>query len=169
METLKDNNLYLRILKFWEKNQKWFAYPELQQELQLEDWEDDIIKVYLYNAVLNNRERNEGLHETMFIKININSQRWVKWTSPVIIIDPSETEKINESLANNHFIIKYDAYFNYVDYLELKKAIENSNEANTHAKWAKNLALWAIWIAIITWLFQISEDSLLLEFLCNLF
>lgn len=70
----------------------------------------------------------------------------------------SEEQRINYAISNAQFTLKYDAYFNYIDYLELQKAIENSNEANKHAKEAKNLALWAIWMAVIVGTIQIIID-----------
>jgi len=48
---------------------------------------------------------------------------------------------MNESIRNSHFILKYDAYFNYIDYLELQKAIENSKEASSQARLAMYIAV----------------------------
>lgn len=70
----------------------------------------------------------------------------------------SDLERITTIVKKATFIIKYDAFFNYIDYLELQKAIENSNEANKHAEEAKNLALWAIWMAVIVGIIQIIID-----------
>lgn len=156
MEKINENNLYLKILKFWEKHPKWFTYDELRKSISLESWQDDMVRRYFYNAALNNKERNSVLHETMFIKIDIDMiSDWIKSSHiPMHPDGDSENEKINREIWNSRFILKYDAYFNYIDYLELQKAIENSNEANEHAKNAKNLALWAIWIAIATWIMQ---------------
>ncbi len=157
METLKENNLYLRVLKFWESHPKWFSYAELTAVVKPKEWEDNIIKRYMHNAILNWKIGNNVLHESVFLESRITdipNNDYVQNVATDTGMFSSELTRINSALNNAIFILKYDAYFNYIDYLELQKAIENSNEANTHAKWAKNLALWAIWIAIITWIIQ---------------
>ncbi len=156
MEKLNKNNLYLRILEFWEAHPKWFTYSELKKNTTLQNWEDDVIRRYLYNAVLNNNESNKVLHETIFLKINIShNQPWQTVETTKLIL-PSEEEKMNESIRNSHFILKYDAYFNYIDYLELQKAIENSKEASSQARLAMYIAVWLWLIQIIVWIIQIS-------------
>ncbi len=173
MEKIKESNLYLRILEFWEAYPKGFSYNLLKRAIRPNDWENTIIKRYLYNAVLNKNSLNKILHETIFIEVTIDSNIPNPLTDihdiPLFKRELSEEQIIDKAIWENEFILKYDAYFNYIDYLELRKAIENSNEANNHAKEAKLYAIWSIIIAIITGAFQISSDSFLLKWMCNFF
>lgn len=166
MNKIKENNLYLRILKFWEAHPKGFTYEDINKAINPQPWENKIIKRYLYNAVLNNSPANKVTHETIFIEVKIDSSIPDKWKIhyiPETIEEKlSEEDIINKNIWKNEFILKYDAYFNYIDYKELTEALKSSREA-------KIIAIISIIIAIITWLFQISKDSWLLNFLCNLF
>ena len=160
MDKIKENNLYLRILKFWEEHTEWFTYKQIKERLKLQDWENQIIEEYLINAL-----KNSKYYDTIY---------WGNYKDSVFFMIECEipqfsSHSLEHDIDRAKFIIKYDAYFNYIDYLELQKAIENSKEANNHAKNAKRLALISIWIAIITWAFQISKDSWLVNFFCNLF
>jgi hypothetical protein len=173
MEKLKETNLYLRILKFWESHPKWFSYKDLVNSTKPSNWEDIIIKRNMYNAILNRRPSSKIAHETIFLEVKIDTvpeDQYLPLTPVLSFGKPSEETIINDAINRTIFVLKYDAYFNYIDYLELQKAIENSNEANNHAKNAKILAIISIWIAIITWLFQINiSESSFWKFLCNLF
>lgn len=51
-----------------------------------------------------------------------------------------EKDKDLEKIENHKFVLKYDAYFNYIDYLELQAAKQASIEASKNAKYA----LWAV-------------------------
>jgi hypothetical protein len=151
MNKIKEENLYLRVLKFWETYPKGFSYNLLKRVVRPNEWENDIIKRYLYNAVLNNNSWNKVLHETIFIEARINSSIPNPLGDSFISMPLetlSEEQIINNAIWENEFILKYDAYFNYIDYLELQKAIENSKEASSQAKLA-------MYIAISLWIIQI--------------
>jgi hypothetical protein len=123
----------------------------LKRVVRPNEWENDIIKRYLYNAVLNNNSWNKVLHETIFIEARINSSIPNPLGDSFISMPLetlSEEQIINNAIWENEFILKYDAYFNYIDYLELQKAIENSKEASSQAKLA-------MYIAISLWIIQI--------------
>ncbi len=160
MKDLNENNFYIQVLEFGEKYPEWFTYNELKEYLQIRDndYKDKIIKSYLFNALTSGA---------------VNESIWV-WNGHGYITDTVVTpvmdsmffviEKSTDvtNLENHKFILKYDAYFNYIDYRELKEALKSSKDA-------KIIAIISIIIAIITWLFQISKDSFLLNFICNLF
>jgi hypothetical protein len=155
MKNIQEDNLYLKVLEFWVYHPKWFTYTELSTKVDLQNWEDTVIKRYLYNAVLNNHENNKVLHETIFLKINIDTIKGFLWITQVTILDTSEESRISETILSSHFILKYDAYFNYIDYLELQKAIKNSKEASSHARLAMYIAVGLWIIQIIVWIIQI--------------
>ncbi len=149
MSDINENNLYIRVMKFWEEHPEWFTFRQLQSELNFTSNERKIIEEYISNALMSWR-----------------NLWWNMWTQPVYDSIFVLVDRNDNSTENALIILKYDAYFNYIDYLELQKAIENSREANEHAKWAKNLALWAIWFAIITGILQFNaDDSTLWQFI----
>ena len=160
MKELKKNNLYLKVLKFWESHPGWFTYEKLKLWVKLEEWETNIILRYLYNAVLNNEPRNQTLHETIFLEIRIDpipEGMSLKWISTPTILNESEKQKIETAIQDTVFTLKYDAYFNYIDYLELQKAIENSKQASSHAKIAIWIATILGFIQILIWIIQINS------------
>ncbi len=60
-----------------------------------------------------------------------------------------------ERIENHKFILKYDAYFNYIDYLELQAAKKSSIEANKNAKYALWAVVFTTLVSIILTIFQI--------------
>lgn len=135
MQKINENNLYLRILKFWEAHPKGFTYYEIKAWLSLEEWEDNFIQQNLINSLESWRISSYGINpnlETIFVPL------------------------VKGNMTESKFILKYDAYFNYIDYLELQKAIENSKEASSQARLAIYIAVWLWLIQIIVWIIQIS-------------
>ena len=125
MNSINKDNLYIKIAEFGKNNSRGFKKSQLIKALKLSagDWEIRIIDEYINNAVSNNtlaiygggsRGTISGL-DTMFFAIERGH-------------DPT-------------LIIKYDAFFNYVNYLEYEYALESSKEAS-------KLARWSIWISV---------------------
>lgn len=130
MEKLNENNLYIRVLKFGENHPEWFTLRQLQSELHFTTNERRIIEEYITNTLLSWR-----------------NLWWNMWTQPVYDSIFVLVDRGDNSTENALITLKYDAYFNYIDFRELQEAMKNSKEA-------KNLALWAIGIAVITWIIQ---------------
>jgi hypothetical protein len=146
MNKIKENNLYLRILKFWEAHPEWFTYKQIESVLSPKDWEDRIIQEYLLNAV-----KNSKFFDSIY---------WGNYKDTVFFMLERQDDIRNradpiEYLSKSTFIIKYDAFFNYIDYLELQKAIENSKQASIQAKIAIYVAVGLWVIQIIVWIIQI--------------
>ena len=156
MEKTEEENIYIRILKFWKEHPKGFSYNELTNIVKPNEWENNLIQKYMYHAVLNSKKHNTVLHETIFLESRISkASNKQYWNSDLKMLNEdfwSEAEDINYAISDAQFSLKYDAYFNYIDYLELQKAIDNSKQASKQAKIAIYVAVWLgliqIWIQI---------------------
>lgn len=134
MEKLNNLNLYIKILEFGHARIEGFTYNEIIESLQIiqDSWEDKIIKSYIFNAL----HSGEIID---FISPNSGHNSAIRPTmdSIFIVIEKGKDIEKNE---NHKLVLKYDAYFNYIDYLELQAAKQSSVEANKNAKYA----LWAV-------------------------
>jgi hypothetical protein len=151
---INENNLYVRICEFGNKFPEGFTYQAIQKGLNIteDDWESKIIKDYMLNALRSGRldysiKPGSGSHD--FVNPSLDSMFFVI------------ARVKNESDVNEHtFILKYDSFFNYVDYLELKAAFESAEEAKKQANNAlvvsSILALASIFISIYSIYFQIN-------------
>lgn len=108
----ESKNLYIRIAKFAANSHEGFSATELKDALNLNEWEVRIVDEYIRNALMNGNYNGAeiGMQSTL--------------DTMFFAIERGETAK---------FIIKYDAYFNYMDYLELQAAKQTSIDANKNA------------------------------------
>ena len=128
-----NNNTYIKIFEFGEKNLKGFNYKKINDEIEnLEDWEKEIIKENIDNAYYN---RNY-----------IGAPGYSKKESFFYCIKFSGAKSYDDE--RNKFMLNSESYFNYLDYLELK-------EARLTAKQALITSIIAIGIAIITFISSI--------------
>jgi hypothetical protein len=99
-------NFYIKLLRYGYKNPQGFSYKEIIEDnpLKLNNEEKEIIKIYLQVAYNNNYR---GLNNETPFKVFKES---------------SDTRQCT-------YIISYEAFFNYIDYLELKIAKKMSKEA----------------------------------------
>lgn len=137
MTTKIDSSLYIKISKFALNHPDGFSYPELKEGISVIDgsWEDKIIKSYIYNA-LKSGETNNLLGPYTGHSYNIETIVTPALDSIFFIIE--KRDHLNEC----RFILKYDAYFNYVDYLEYREALKASESA-------KHVAYWSIGISVV--------------------
>jgi hypothetical protein len=143
------NNFYLKIAEFGYDHSDGFTEEELKEYLrkyfEWNEYKEKIIRDTLMDAVRNGAEshnRDDGINpsrDTMFV-----------------FMGARDVDGINTSI----FTLTYDAFFNYVDYLEFQEAIKSSETAKKHALWAiaisAFLALTSICIQIYN---PISLDS----------
>lgn len=108
-------DLFIKILEFGEKNSDGFNADSVlnNAQLNLNDWENEIINQYFINAFLNTRKYQAGGYpklETLFILIDgdINQQH----TDPKC-----------------KYVINLNARFKYIDYKELIAAKKTSRDA----------------------------------------
>jgi len=124
-------NLYIKIMEFGDKHQQGFIYQDLKDALELEPWEDKIVQEYMNNAIKNGKGRphwNGIIGSGGFIEPDIETIFFV--------ID------MMGGINDSKFVIKYDAYFSYINYLELQEMKKSS-------KWAMRTAVVSIFIGII--------------------
>jgi hypothetical protein len=152
---INENNLYVRICKFGNEFPKGFTYEQIKTGLEIgeDDWESKIIKDYMLNAL------RSGQLDTL---ITVGGCDYVVNPSLDSMFFAIARVK-NESDVNGHtFILKYDSFFNYVDYLELKAAFASSETAKKQARYAlivsASLALASIVISIFSICVQIKGD-----------
>jgi len=152
---INKNNLYIRICKFGNEFPKGFTYEQIKTGLQIDedDWESKIIKDYMLNAL------RSGRLDTIITGVKSNSVVNPSLESMFFVIEKVK----NENEVDGHtFILKYDSFFNYVDYLELKAAFASSETAKKQASSAlcvsASLALASIIISILSICVQIKGD-----------
>jgi hypothetical protein len=126
---INENNLYIRICKFGNEFPKGFTYEQIKTGLQIveDDWESKIIKDYMLNALRSGRLDSiiTGSNHKGVVNPSLESMFFVI------------AKKENETDVNGHtFILKYDSFFNYVDYLELKAAFASSETAKKQSHFA---------------------------------
>jgi len=152
---INENNLYVRICKFGNEFPKGFTYEQIKTGLQIieDDWESKIIRDYMLNALRSGR-----------LDISVSGGKADAVVNPSLDSMFFVIEKVeNENEVKGHtFILKYDSFFNYVDYLELKAAFASSETAKKQASSAlivsASLALASIVISIFSICLQIKGD-----------
>lgn len=131
------NNLYIKLFEFANKYPQGFNYPTLIKEVSLEEWEIKITQQYLSNAC-KNHDRSGGTYpilESPFITTYFGGDYYG---------------------ADCKYTLSYDAYFDYLDYIELKEARKWSVEAKIQSKKAIAIAIWTLVISIILSIFSIT-------------
>ncbi len=153
---INENNLYVRICEFGNEFPKGFTYEQIKTGLQIseDDWESKIIKDYMLNAL-----RSGRLDVTVYGGGKADRVVSPSLDSMFFVIEKVE----NENEVDGHtFILKYDSFFNYVDYLELKAAFASSETAKKQARSALRvssfLAVASIVISTFSIIVQIKGD-----------
>lgn len=108
MSASDKNNLYIRIAEFCTNYPAGFTQDELKNSLLLNEWETRVVDENFRNALMNGQYAGQQIGmptslDTMFF-----------------VVERGENAK---------FIMKYEAYFNYVDYLEFQEALRSSRTA----------------------------------------
>jgi hypothetical protein len=118
-----EQNLYIRLLEFGLSQPDGFSHAELEAHLNLNEWETKIVNKFVELAL--NTGRTSFARDGSYIPDSGN-------TIFVLIS--------NDHPVGGRFILSHNAFFSYLDYLELQSARETSKSANRNAK----LALWAV-------------------------
>ena len=135
------DNFYIKLFEFANKYPKGFDYQTLEDTIKPEDWEKKIIQQYLKNACENNARSSSfdmTILGTPFITLFTGSDYFGKECK---------------------YTLSYDAYFNYLDYIELKEARKWSKDAEKHAKVAISIAIVSLVLSIIFSIWQILQPT----------
>lgn len=136
MNKQKIKNLYIKILEFGEERFDGFSYKDLinDKSLNLDEKEKLIIDKH-FEIAFKNRE-----------KVMMGFSDATNNTETIFMLSQWKGGRYNEE---SKYILGYNAYFNYIDYLELQ-------EARSNAETAKRDARISIYIATITLLVSIA-------------
>lgn len=136
LKNKENKNLYIRLLEFGDRHFNGFSYKEIieDKELDLNEWEKGVVDAYLKNS-------SDSANQ------NIVKQSPIK--SDIFVLIEKGHEIFNQKEDSKKYIINYEAYFNYIDYLELVEARKTAEDANNHAIWSIRVAIGTLVISII--------------------
>ncbi len=128
---ISDNYIYLKIAKFCFNQSNGFTYKNLKIGLEIVDgsWEDNIIKIYLENALKSGR-KDQIASSNGAGSLKIDTIITPDLNSIFLLVNDNGNQTI---LDNQVFILKFDSYFNYLDYLEFKEAVKSAKSAKIYA------------------------------------
>ena len=125
-----ETDIHIKLLKFGETKPEGFCFYDLlseKNELNLNKWEQCILKKYFYNAHENTKKYDPGGFpnlETLFL-----------------LIEGENMPDFKDDRCK--YIINLDSKFKYIDFIELQEARKN-------AKSARNFSVVAIVISLIS-------------------
>ncbi|MFZ1806901.1 MAG: hypothetical protein WAU36_06765 [Cyclobacteriaceae bacterium] len=131
MELKEEQNLILRVTKY-ALNKKQFLLGEMKEELDL--------SVEDYSFVISTMTKHEQGSDSPNHILAISDFVW--FDHPTIDVSRVDTNKSKYSLLPN-------AFYNYVDYLEIKEARKHADEAKKQSMLAIQLTIFAIIISIV--------------------
>ena len=102
-----EDSIHLRAVRFGAEHQHGFTYAEIEKKYKThrpKDWK--VVDEFLNEAV-NNKSYKES----------------VQRVTPFVVLDWGKNGN------DRVFILSYEAYFNYLDFLELVQARKNANSA----------------------------------------
>jgi hypothetical protein len=118
---MKKHNFYIKILEYGKDHLEGFNYSEIKEglkeklERELQKEEIVILEKYLRRANENERGIDNIFRETMFISLR--------------------DDRFSEFNQNNvKYIINFEAFSKYIDYIELKEARKYSRESLKYAE-----------------------------------
>ena len=150
---MNKSNIYTRILNFWSQRNDWFTVEELIESVNPNEWEEKIIRMQISRTLTNWESKMVPTVE----------KGWYMWQTSIIPPHQSTLFVVSEKNEQiTKFLLSHEAFLSYIDFLELEAAMKTWNEA-------KIIAIISIMIAILTWAFQISKDSILLNWITNFF
>jgi len=141
-----NKHLYIKILEFGEKHIEGFNYTEIKSAIKPSDWEG-VILVRNLEAAFNNF-KNSG-------RIHMGSYTYKPSLFECVDLAKKEEDEKNYYSPGTRYIINGEAYFNYLDYLELQIARKSSEDANKYSRKSIKIATWALLIGIISSIAQI--------------
>ena len=130
-----EDSLYIRVMEFASRYPHGFTYNFIveSKELNLKDWEKNIIGRHLQYAGIRYNLADTTKGETIFL--------FIHW-------DPNKITS-----EDNKFILTFEAEFAFIDYKELKFARETSKEARKFSKVAIGISLAAFLVSILVPIF----------------
>jgi hypothetical protein len=129
---MKDN-IYINLLKYGVKKSNGFNFQKVIAKFpSFDEWEREIVKENMENA-----HYNKGM---------VGSPGFGKKDSIFYCIHYGTN---NATDKDNNYIITPEAYFNYIDYLELKEARKTAKKAHTTSIIAIGIATAALIASII--------------------
>ncbi len=138
----KENNIYIKILEYGQEHMAGFTYEEIKTALTIKNdsWEDKLIKGYMHNAVKSGGKENKEIHldGSRTYRTQNEWESMPQLDSIFWVIDKSD--EYSKDIYLWKYTLRYDAYSNYIDYLELQFARKNAEAANRNAEESKVLA-----------------------------
>lgn len=101
-------SLYIKVAEFGVTHPDGFSQAELEDKLDLNEWEVKVVGEYFRNALMN------GLY------LGSEQRTLTALDTIFLVVERGDSAK---------FILKFDAYFNYIDYLEYGEALNSSKTA----------------------------------------
>jgi hypothetical protein len=145
MDLLEESSLILRITEY-ALNRKTFSLLQLKEDLLLNNEDFQFISRTLTSKSMISDNPNQIL--VLVKRTEENIKRNAKYNSEIVRDD-------------DFFSLLPTAFYNYVDYLEIKEARKHADEAKRQASLALNLTIYAIIISILfgmgQLLFQVIE------------
>lgn len=122
-----DNHLYIKIARYALLKPEGFSPNELLRDIQLNEWENRVIQKNFQNAC-DARISADNTLNTIFL-----------------IIDYINNNPLINAVNTSKYILKYDAFYDYLDYLEFQEARKSSKQAMDTSKTAIKIA----WITLV--------------------
>lgn len=137
-----EKHLYIKVSEFNYAHPEWFSPNELSASINFSNWEIKILKQHFSNAFHSSRNTAISTLETIFF-----------------VVEPRSAMQDWDAINNSKFTLKSEAFFNYLDYLELQEARKISQQAIRSSAEATQLAqksiFYAKWALILSIVFSI--------------
>ncbi|MFA6285158.1 MAG: hypothetical protein WC643_01350 [Parcubacteria group bacterium] len=132
-EKKEEDSIHLRAVKYGYLHPNGFSYKGIAHHYSKRSAEWEVVKEFLHVARNN---KDAGLnHITPFVLLQRNGSA------------------IDDSI----FVLSYEAFFNYLDYLELQQARKSAKDANFYARIAIGIAALAFIMSALLSLWQINH------------
>lgn len=129
----EEDSIHLRAVKYGYEHPNGFSYKSIAHHYskRLAEWE--VVKEFLHVARNN---KDAGLnHITPFVLLQRNGS----------------------AIDDSVFVLSYEAFFNYLDYLELQQARKSAKDANFYARIAIGIATLAFVMSALFSIWQINH------------
>ena len=137
-----EKHLYIKISEFNYAHPEWFTPNELNASINFSTWESKILKQHFSNAFHSSRNTAISTLETIFF-----------------VVEPHSAMQDRDAINKSKFTLKSEAFFNYLDYLELQEARKMSQQAMRSSidatKLAQQSIFYAKWALILSIVFSI--------------
>lgn len=141
----EEDSIHLRAVKYGYLHPNGFSYKAIAHHYSKRPAEWEVVKEFLHVAQNN---KDAGLNHT----------------TPYVLLHRYAT-----SIEESVFVLSYEAFFNYLDYLELQQARKSAQDANFYARVAIGIATLAFIVSVIFSIWQINHPVKIDESQLNYF